>query len=637
MREDSCFSDVFIYISTFTEVLNMNMRISIAYALNILTAVAGIAASPEILARDDAGNYEAGSFTNGANRGYGFSDWDCWNDAAKLGDSTTGGGGDINSTNGLSFRFMGDANGSWCNARRNFASPLQVGDVLSFVFTYNWDGGGRGVDIFSGVGEQFANLIHVMNGDIFQVNGTTISTDYSPGAVVEVTITQLADGIQMDLVRSVTSVPNLTYSTNITHGALATGISMYCGGHPDNRPDVNLVNYAIFMNNLQIIGVPVFPPALTNASSLISNTIRLEWPASLGFIYRVETTPDVLNIPWSNATPVWLIFTNTDGFCDLAMDDTKRFYRFYSARPEAPDMYLVVDLSAGPNATNYPISYLNAIPPNGWTDEYKTTKLVLRRIPAGTFTMGAPVAELGRESYETQHQVTITKDYYLGVFEVTQKQWERVVGNWPSLFNNTTHRESRPVERVSYYDIRENPANTDDMTVDWPNNIVVNTDSFIGKLRAKTGLFTLDLPTESQWEYACRSGTASSLNSGMDLTSTNNCPYMNIVGRYWYNGGEGSSSGDDTSKATAKVGSYPANMWGLYDMHGNVWELCLDWFSVYPGTVTDPSGGISGSYRLQRGGSWGNIAGRCRSAARGANSPDARNNNLGFRLARTIQ
>ena len=132
--------------------------------------------------------------------------------------------------------------------------------MLTFTFTYNWDGGGRGVDIFCATG-QFANLINVQAGNTFQVNGTTISTEYSPGAVVEVEIAQLAGGIQMNLTRSVSGTNNLTYSTNIVQADAATGVSMYCGGHADARPEVNLVNYAIFMNDLKIVGV--LPDTLT--------------------------------------------------------------------------------------------------------------------------------------------------------------------------------------------------------------------------------------------------------------------------------------------------------------------------------------------------------------------------------------
>jgi hypothetical protein len=214
------------------------------------TLAVDVTEMPDVLAHDEAGNYTPATFVNGANEGFGFGAWNLWGVPATLGDSTAGGGGDLNSTNGYSFRFMGDGAGNWCNGERQF-SALQPGDVLSFTFTYNWDGGGRGVDIFS-AGGQFANLIDVSPGNNFKVNSQTISTDYSPGAVVEVEITQMADGIQLNLTRSVGGVPNLAYTTNILHGEASTGVSMYCGGY-NSSPEDN-ANYAIFMNDLMILG-----------------------------------------------------------------------------------------------------------------------------------------------------------------------------------------------------------------------------------------------------------------------------------------------------------------------------------------------------------------------------------------------
>jgi formylglycine-generating enzyme required for sulfatase activity len=298
-------------------------------------------------------------------------------------------------------------------------------------------------------------------------------------------------------------------------------------------------------------------------------------------------------------------------------------------------LYMVVDLSGGPSAPIYPVSYLTAVPSGGWTDTYKTTKLVLRKIPKGTFTMGSPSGEFGRDSDETQHTVTLTKDFYIGVFEVTQRQWELVMGTKPIYFNNATYYASRPVEQVSYFDIRENPANSA-ITPNWPQSNQVHADSFMGKLRAKTGLSTFDLPTESQWEYACRAGTGTPLNSGKNLTAAESCPNMSEVGRYWYNGGSGYSQGCAPSAGTALAGSYLPNAWGLYDMHGNVWEWCLDWYGAYPGSVQDPDGAASGLYRVGRGGGWGGLARGCRSADRGSYWDIIRDVSIGFRAARTL-
>ena len=353
-------------------------------------------------------------------------------------------------------------------------------------------------------------------------------------------------------------------------------------------------------------------------------------------MYRVETTPDLLAIPWSNATPAGLVFTNKAGACELPMDGPRRFYRFAADGPAATGDYMVVDISGGPTASSYPISYLNAVPAGGWTDEYKTTKLVLRRIPAGTFTMGSPENELGRNSDEPQHEVTLTKDFYMGVFEVTQRQWERVMGNWRGYFTNASCRETRPVETVSYYVIRENPTNSA-IRPSWPQSPHVHTDSFMGRLRAKAGQ-AFDLPTEAQWEYACRAGTTNALNSGKELTTTTNCPNMDAVGRYQYNhpGDYSSDSNVSTDGGTASVGSYQENAWGLYDMHGNVWEWCLDWYENAPAGALDPPGPTSGWNRVLRGGSWDIFARYGRSASRKYLSPANRYIIYGFRVSLSL-
>jgi formylglycine-generating enzyme required for sulfatase activity len=166
-----------------------------------------------------------------------------------------------------------------------------------------------------------------------------------------------------------------------------------------------------------------------------------------------------------------------------------------SGRASSNALYCVIDLSAGPKASKYPVSYLAAEPKGGFnTDEYKTTKLVLRRIEPGKFLVDG---KLG---------VTLTKSFYCGIFEVTQKQYELVTGGNPSERKGDT----RPVEQVSW-----NMVRGDSSTCDWPSSVKVDPNSFMGKIQARTGL-NFDLPTEAQWEYACRAGTTSRYNNGGD-------------------------------------------------------------------------------------------------------------------------
>jgi len=301
----------------------------------------------------------------------------------------------------------------------------------------------------------------------------------------------------------------------------------------------------------------------------------------------------------------------------------------YAGGGDEPEGYLVVDLSGGVNATNYPVSYLASVPTGGWTDEYKTSKLVLRAIAPGTFTMGSPEDENGRRTNEAPHQVTLTHSYYIGVFELTQRQWELVMGDRPSAFSNTVAYAARPVERVSFNQIRGAELGSY-----WPQMNTVDETSFMGRLRAKTGRL-FDLPTEAQWEYACRAGTTTAFNSGKNIVAGVDAN-MAEVGRYYYNSGAYNNSWDRNGTdetGTAKLGSYLPNAWGLYDMHGNVGEFCLDWYpNENLSAATDPVGLETGSGRYLRGGTWGNYSDHNRSATRNsAMAPSTVSFQRGFR------
>lgn len=265
--------------------------------------------------------------------------------------------------------------------------------------------------------------------------------------------------------------------------------------------------------------------------------------------------------------------------------------------------YCVIDLSAGLNASTYPVSYLSDVPSGGWDAEYKTTKLVLRLIEPGSFKMNGV------------YDVTLTKRYYIGVFEVTQKQYELVTGNNPS----SNKGDLRPVEEVSWNMIRGNSS-----ICNWPSVKTIDPNSFIGLIRSKTGL-PLDLPTEAQWEYACRAGTTSSYNNGGDKEED-----LKKLGRYFDNRLDG--RGGYSSHTT--VGSYAPNAWGLYDMHGNELEWCLDWSGDLCNS-TDPLGPASGSHRVVRGGSWSSTSkDECTSSYRSDYSPSYDGfHDTGFRLS----
>ena len=229
-------------------------------------------------------------------------------------------------------------------------------------------------------------------------------------------------------------------------------------------------------------------------------------------------------------------------------------------------------------------------------------------INSGSFMMGASENELGKKNdEEPQHKVTLTRSYWIGKYEVTQAQYKAIMGSNPSSYNG----DNNPVEFVSWRDATNFCAK------------LTACEKAAGRLPEG---YEYNLPTEAQWEYACRAGTTTSLNSGKNLTSEYECPNMSEVGWYEYN----------SNSATHPVGQKRPNAWGLYDMHGNVSEWCLDWYgeSYYSNSpVTDPEGPSTGSNRILRDGGWDDRASLCRVAFRYRIYPDYCYSDVGFRVA----
>ncbi|MDR3182787.1 MAG: SUMF1/EgtB/PvdO family nonheme iron enzyme [Planctomycetaceae bacterium] len=220
--------------------------------------------------------------------------------------------------------------------------------------------------------------------------------------------------------------------------------------------------------------------------------------------------------------------------------------------------------------------------------------------PAGTFMMGSPAEETGRHGNETPHQIMLTQGFWMGETEVTQEQWESIMGDNPSKFKGA----KLPVECVSWDDCQD----------------------FVKKLNALGTApkgYTFALPTEAQWEYACRAGSTTAYCFGDDVY---------LLDAYCWDS-------DNSDEKTHKVGIKKANVWGLYDMHGNVWEWCSDWYGQYPRPTAsaskriDPVGASFGTIRVSRGGSWYYELEHCRSAFRYYCTPDFDNADWGVRVA----
>lgn len=331
------------------------------------------------------------------------------------------------------------------------------------------------------------------------------------------------------------------------------------------------------MTLLAAVAVGLSAQALTLAVKDVKIAQRYPWNGLVDIDYTVECDDkdaDVYVYPvgydkdYNRTEPIWtLTGEGANGQAvkagthrmtwDMAKDKGANYNRAaYSIKMHAyagAAPYLVVDLAAGSNAEKYPISYMSEMPGETWPEEYKTTKLVLKLIPAGTFMMGDASFTRYSSSYcglETVHQVTLTQPFYMGVYELSEQQYCLIMGGSSS--------SSAAKTGLSYNALRGST-----LGAKWPEHQQVDAESVLGKLRSRTGI-TFDLPTEAQWEYACKAGRS----------------------------------------AEARYTAPSPNGFGLYAMSAQPAEWCLDWFKDDLGSsaVTDPKGPSSGSYRMVRGG-----------------------------------
>ncbi|MDD4019054.1 MAG: formylglycine-generating enzyme family protein [Kiritimatiellae bacterium] len=376
---------------------------------------------------------------------------------------------------------------------------------------------------------------------------------------------------------------------------------------------------------------------------IITNVVaRQRWPWSrlvnIDYVLECADTQrvDVAVAGYSGTTSVILpvgslsgdLYNVAPGARRIVWDPGKTSYtnelytRFSVELTSAPvPLYMIVDLTKDVSATNQ-VTYLypgdsSLVTTGRWTnvwfgvtnDVYRTDKLVLRRVSAGSYMMGANAGT---------KPVTLTQACYAGVFEVTGTQWYRIMGTGSSS-------SVAPVGSVSYNLIRG--ATNDVPAINWyATGSEVCPTSFIGRLRAKTGMNDFDLPTEAQWQYLCRAGTQSYYSDGVS-TSASDTNILNEIG--WWK--------ENSSSQIKTVGLLAPNAWGLYDMHGNAWETCLDWSaSLNNVAATNPPGPVSGTARVACGGASSLPASSVSCGSRGSCAPAAADGSIGFRIVRTL-
>ena len=418
------------------------------------------------------------------------------------------------------------------------------------------------------------------------------------------------------------------------------------------------------MKKTMMLAAAVFAMAASAAVTVTGVSAHTRWPwnglvdvdftisdSSVADLYKVEVraayaggtkticASTYLNEPLVGTGTHRVTWDLAADFPELKVDDLQVAVvvaPLSAAGVDASDVYMVIDLSSGPNSSRYPVRYTTAAPTLVSTndlvacaaDPNRTTKLWLKRMKAGTFPFGGTDCNKGAGDFKVS-----LSPFYIGVFELTQMQYALVMNAWPSVMTNVAYRAARPVTNVNYEDVIGHN--------NWPNNRTMSEGSYIAKMRARTGLATFSLPTEAQWEYACRAGGKKSIYAS---ASTGR---YNFVGATTYNEAPNEAS-------TALVGSYNANAWGLYDTLGNVWEMCLDafasvedlktlynWDNELQTPVPDPIGpavNATPKYHATRGGGWNNSeSGFCSAHRRDrgnlSNFTGLRRDSIGFRVA----
>ena len=412
---------------------------------------------------------------------------------------------------------------------------------------------------------------------------------------------------------------------NVTNGAVVSITMVRTGFGYSNAPSVTITPPP----GLSIATVPLLtvkaeerhspkaglqsaPPSVLATSAIPFLTLKTE----LGYLTRIEWADDLTTGPWHFVTNIVGTGATLEWSDASATASTVRYYRssFESLPPSVATNYSAETTNAPVTTTNAPATDGSATPPISNPDPDR-----LAWIEAGSFLMGSPADEKERLPREAQHRVVLSQGFFMSKFLVTQGDYLALVGANPSYFvwaRGYSNDLRRPVEQVTWQDATNYCGR-------------FNGQELIAQ-RLPDG-WAYRLPTEAEWEYACRAGTTSPFYYGSDLRFG----MANFDGRYEYYealGGVSTPLGAHLD-ATTPVGSYQPNGWGLYDMAGNVWEWCLDWYGAYPtDTVTDPQGPSGGWRRVLRGGDWYEQAKNCRSAFAGYYDPNGSTCGIGFRL-----